>query len=126
MTGIAGHRATHMAVGFVLMGVWAMWANRSHQMPAPLIAGVVQGTLTALITGLLKAIMDGLFDRTSGLAALILPPVAAAATSVTVLSVVHKIVGTPEVWLTLAVPSTVATIYGVIYTATRWNRRGRR
>jgi hypothetical protein len=108
------------------MGAWAAWANRSHPMPVPLVAGLVQGTLTAFITGLLKAIMDWLFDQLTGLAALILPPIAAAATSVTVLSQVHRIAGTPEVWLTLAVPSTVATIYAVIYTATRWNRREHR
>lgn len=65
MTGFPGHRLTHMAVGFLLMGIWAAWANRTHPVPAPLIAGLLQGVLTALITGLLKAIMDWLFDRLS-------------------------------------------------------------
>ena len=64
------------------MGGWAVFANLGHPMPAPLVAGLVQGTLTALITLGLKRMVEGIVARTSGWAAALLPPLAACAVSV--------------------------------------------
>ena len=50
-------KAVHGIGGFVLMGGWAFFANRAHEMPSPLIAGIVQGLLTATITLFLKRII---------------------------------------------------------------------
>lgn len=44
----AGGSARHMALAFVAMGGWAALANRAHPMPDPLIAGLVQGALSAM------------------------------------------------------------------------------
>ncbi|MGK7752575.1 MULTISPECIES: hypothetical protein [unclassified Roseovarius] len=105
----------HMAGGFVLMGGWAVWANSSHPMPAPLTAGLVQGVLSACITLLLKTVTERLLPRLSGAPGLVLPPLACAALSVTLLSLVHHAAGTPEIMTTLALPVTVATSYAALY-----------
>ena len=47
-----------MTVAFIAMGSWATFANLAHPMPRPLIAGVVQGTLSALITLFLKRMIE--------------------------------------------------------------------
>lgn len=121
---IAGHHATHMAGGFLMMGGWAVFANRAHPMPDPVVAGLVQGTLTALITLSLKSLIEALSRRFDDLRALWLPPLCAAVTSAVLLSTVHTLAGTPEVLATIAVPLTVASSYATIYCFTLW--RGRR
>jgi hypothetical protein len=105
----------HMAGGFVLMGGWAVLANAAHPMPAPVIAGLVQGALSAGITLMLKSVIERLLSLISGTPGLILPPLTCAAISITVLSLVHRAVGTPEITATLVLPVTVATSYAALY-----------
>ena len=112
------NKALHGAGGFLLMGGWAVFANRAFEMPAPLIAGVVQGLLTALITLFLKRIIEGIFHRTAGWPRFILPPVVACLISIALLSVIHSIAGTPALLATLSVPVTVSTLYAFFYTLT--------
>ena len=121
---LADRNWAHMAGGFLLMGSWAGFANRHHPMPAPLVAGLVQGCLTAVITLGLKRLVELLATRLTGPAALVLPPVAACAVSLALLSSVHTLAGTPEVLRTLAVPTTVATLYAALYTFRIWRRHG--
>lgn len=109
-------KLTHGAAGFLLMGGWAAFANRAFAMPAPLIAGLVQGVLTACITLLLKQVIEAIFARTSGPARLALPPLAAFATSLILLTTIHTLAGTPAFWATIIVPLTVSTLYAILYT----------
>ena len=111
-------KAVHGAGGFVLMGGWAVFANRAHEMPAPLIAGLVQGLLTATITLFLKRIIEGIFHRTAGWQRFVLPPVAACLISIALLTVIHSIAGTPALLATISVPITVSTLYAFFYTLT--------
>ena len=120
MTALADRTWIHMAGGFAAMGGWAVFANAAHPMPGPLIAGLVQGTMTALITLGMKRMLEALIIRLPGVTGRVLPPLAAFALSVTVLSLIHTAAGTPEVLRTLAVPTTVATIYAAIYTQRVW------
>ncbi|WP_317055783.1 MULTISPECIES: hypothetical protein [Roseovarius] len=106
----------HMAGGFALMGGWAALAHASYPFATQVKAGLTQGTLTAIITLGLKQVVEALSTRLPGLAGLILPPLVACAVSVSLLYTIHTLVGTPEVWTTLALPSTVATIYAALYT----------
>ncbi|QEL24935.1 hypothetical protein FQV39_21830 [Bosea sp. F3-2] len=110
----------HVAFAFLAMGSWAVFANRAHPMPAPLLAGVIQGALSAVITLLLKRCIEYLASRFTGLAALLAPPAIAALVSVSVLTLVHTIGGTPEIGRTIAVPLTVATSYAVLYNLSLW------
>ena len=50
--------ALHTGAGFLAMGAWAAFANRTHPMPTPLIAGAVQGTISAVLTFVLKRIVE--------------------------------------------------------------------
>lgn len=113
----------HVGFAFLAMGSWAVFANRTHPMPAPLLAGLIQGTLSALITLLLKRGIEYLASRFSGLAALLAPPAIAGLVSASALTAIHTISGTPEVARTIAVPLTVATSYAALYNFSLWRSR---
>lgn len=106
----------HMAGGFALMGGWAAFAHADHSFSTQVRSGVTQGLLTAFITLGLKRMVEAVATRLSGLVGLIAPPILACAISVSLLFTMHSLVGTPKVWTTLALPSTVATIYAALYT----------
>lgn len=115
---------THVAFAFIVMGAWAVFANRYHPMPEPLVAGLVQGALSATITLLMKKALDYLsalfFRRNAVRAALIAPPVLVCSVSLTGLILSHVAAGTPEIFATIAVPFSVAFTYAWIYTFGIW------
>ncbi|KUL96023.1 membrane protein [Bosea sp. WAO] len=113
----------HVGFAFLAMGSWAVFANRAHPMPAPLVAGLIQGTLSALITLLLKRGIEYLASRFAGLPALLAPPVIAGLVSASLLTIIHTIGGTPEIARTIAVPLTVATSYAGLYNFSLWRSR---
>ena len=112
--------AVHIAFAFIAMGGWAVFANRAHAMPAPLLAGLVQGGLSASITLFLKRLIEALAARFSGIAALLAPPAIACAVSASLLTLIHTLAGTPEVLATIIVPLTVATSYAALYNYSLW------
>jgi hypothetical protein len=89
-------------------------------MPGPLVAGLVQGALSALITLGLKRGVEALVRHLPGRCALFVPPVAAWAASAALLTAIHALVGTPEILATILVPNLVATIYALLYTVAIW------
>lgn len=113
----------HLAFAFLVMGGWAAFANRAHPMPAPLIAGLIQGALSASITLVLKRSIEALAGRFSGLAALLVPPAIAGLVSASLLTAIHAVGGTPEIGRTIAVPLTVATSYAALYNLSLWRSR---
>lgn len=119
----ARNSAVHMAVAFLAMGGWAVYANAAHPMPRPLIAGVAQGCVSALITLFLKQMLEALSQRLANLAALALPPIAAVLCSVALLLTIHGAAGTPEILRTIAVPLTVTAVYAATYNFALWKRR---
>jgi hypothetical protein len=121
---LAQNSLVHIAVAFLAMGGWAVFANRAHPWPQPLFAGIVQGALSGAITFVLKRMIERLASRFSGIAALVLPPLIAVGLSVAVLSSIHALAGTPEILATMALPVSVTAIYSTIYTAALW-RTGR-
>ncbi len=120
---LAGSSLVHVAVAFLAMGGWALFANRAHAFPAPLVAGVVQGALSAAITLVLKRMIEGLAARLPGLAALVLPPVTAIGLSIALLTTMHGLAGTPEILATIIVPVSVTALYSSLYSATLWRSR---
>jgi hypothetical protein len=113
----------HVGFAFLAMGSWAVFANRAHPMPAPLLAGLIQGMLSASITLILKQGIEGLARRFSGLAALLAPPAIAGLVSASLLTAIHTLGGTPEIARTIAVPLTVATSYAALYNLSLWRSR---
>ncbi len=120
---VAQNSLVHIGVAFLAMGGWAVFANRAHALPQPLVAGVVQGALSGAITFVLKRMIERLASSFSGIAALVLPPLIAVALSLAVLTSIHALAGTPEILATIALPTSVTAIYSTIYTAALWRIR---
>ncbi|OCP00867.1 MULTISPECIES: hypothetical protein [unclassified Ensifer] len=115
LKGLAGNSVVHVAFAFFAMGGWALVANRHHPMPKPLVAAVVQGTLSALLTLYLKTAIDALSKRVRGARRLFLPPLLACLGSSALLVAIHAATGTPEILRTIAVPLAVSTSYAALY-----------
>ncbi len=111
---IIAHRATHIAFAFVALGGWAFWANRMHEMPAPLIAGLLQGVISATITIGLQWIIHRVYGRTRNAG---LSMITAALFSLATISSLHALAGTPEIMATIAIPWMVGCIYVIAYTS---------
>ncbi|QND48121.1 hypothetical protein HB780_21030 [Rhizobium lusitanum] len=112
---LAGSSVVHLLFAFLAMGGWAVFANRMHPMPRPVIAGLVQGILSACLTLFLKSVIDALSKRFRGLAALWAPPLIACLGSSGILVTIHALSGTPEIVKTIAVPLLVSTSYATLY-----------
>lgn len=121
--GLARSSIGHVALAFLAMGSWAAFVNRAHQMPQPLVAGVVQGLISGLITLFLKRMIETLSARVAGPGGLIVPPMVAVATSLLILTTVHRFAGTPEIRATIALPLTVTAIYAALYSFALWRSR---
>ncbi|MBB3463040.1 hypothetical protein [Rhizobium sp. BK377] len=114
----------HVLFAFLAMGIWAVFANRAHDMPAPLYAGLVQGTISACLTLFLKSVIDWLTSRFSGSTRFWAPPLIACLGSASILVVFHAASGTPEIIKTIALPLLVSTTYAAIYNYSISTRRG--
>ena len=113
----------HVGFAFVAMGAWAVFANRGHPIGAAMLAGLVQGSISAVLTLFLKKGLEWMNARFKGLMALIVPPLITAATILFILLSIHTLAGTPEIWATIAVPFTVSTSYAILYNLGLWRRR---
>jgi LytS/YehU family sensor histidine kinase len=112
---LAGSSIVHVLFAFLAMGGWAVFANRMHPMPRPVISGLVQGILSACLTLFLKSVIEALSKRFRGLAALWAPPLIACLGSTGILVTIHALSGTPEIVKTIAVPLLVSTSYAALY-----------
>ena len=107
--------AVHVAFAFLAMGGWAVFANRLHGPERALLAGLVQGTLSGLLTLGLKRFLEAAIARLPDLWAAILPPTATCAGVLVILVTAHHLAGTPNVWATISVPYAVSSSYAWIY-----------
>lgn len=114
----AGASATHVGFAFLAMGGWALYANSAHGLADAVGPAVAQGVLSGLITLGLKRVLEALRPRFSVLAAYVAPPVLTASVVLAVLVLVHRLIGTPEMVRTIAVPWSVSTLYAFAYAAT--------
>lgn len=117
---MASNTFVHVAFGFLAMGAWAVFANRGHPLPQALLAGLVQGAISGLLTLFLKKFLEWLNAKLNGVTALVLPPFITATAIATILVTAHTLAGTPEVLATIAVPFTVSTTYAILYNLRLW------
>ncbi len=114
----------HVGFAFLAMGSWAVFANRAHPMPEPLIAGLVQGTLSGAITLVMKKALEALsrlfFAGGKIKSALVLPPLIVCSISLLVLISAHRAAGTPELAATIVLPFSVAFSYACLYAYNLW------
>ena len=93
---LARASAVHVGVAFVAMGGWTLFANRAHG-SAAIAPALAQGTISGLITLVLKRVLEAFSARLSGALAYVLPPLATASVILAVLIGVHRLIGTPEI-----------------------------
>ncbi len=118
----AANTLVHVAFAFIVLGGWAVFANRHHSLPEMLIAGAVQGTISATLTLGLKKFLEWFAARMKGWPALIAPPLITASTILAILWSAHTLAGTPEIAATIAVPFTVSTTYAILYNLRLWRQ----
>ncbi len=114
----------HVLFAFVVMGGWAVFANRNHAMPQPVYSGLLQGAVSACLTLFLKSVIDALSRRFSGVTRFWAPPLIACLGSASLLTALHALIGTPEIASTIAVPLMVSTSYAAIYNYSLSGRKG--
>lgn len=120
---MAESTVAHVGFAFIAMGGWAVFANRAHPLNEALFAGLVQGTISAVLTLCLKKFLEWFNAKLSGPAALIMPPLITASVIFTILYTAHTLAGTPEVALTIAAPFTISTTYAILYNLRLWKAR---
>jgi TRAP-type C4-dicarboxylate transport system permease small subunit len=100
------------ALAFALWGGWALLANWSSDPQHALIAGLLQGTASALMTLVMAIAAKALFYRLpEGAARLLLPAVLIVSASFTLLYLVHSWHQTHALWQTIVPPTSLAFIY---------------
>lgn len=107
----------HVAFGFLLMGGWALFANRGHGLAAAWLPALAQGILSGALTGALKKTLEALDGRIAGPLAFVIPPMVTAGSILALLVLVHRLIGTPELVATVAFPWSVSTLYAIVYNA---------
>ena len=109
--------AAHMAFGFLLMGGWALFANRAHGLEESWLPALAQGTVSALLTGIIKKVIEWMDGRIPGALAYVVPPLVTASSILATLFAMHSAIGTPEIAATIAFPWSISTLYAIIYNA---------
>lgn len=117
MKALIRSSVVHVAFAFLMMGGWALFANRAHGLAAAVPPALAQGTVSGVLTGALKKTLEALDGRLSGPSAYLIPPAITAASILALLVLVHGLIGTPELIATIAVPWSVSTTYAVLYNA---------
>ncbi len=114
---------THILFAFIVMGSWSIFANWSYPFPRAYVAGLVQSTLSASITYLLKRVIERLAMKFTNGYVLWAPPLIACFVSLCILVTIHLIARTPELIRTISLPFCVASTYAAIYNYTLWKGR---
>jgi hypothetical protein len=107
----------HVAFGFLLMGGWALFANRSHGLAAAWLPALAQGILSGALTGALKKTLEALDGKIAGPLAFVVPPAVTAGSILALLVLVHRLMSTPELVATIAFPWSLSTLYAIVYNA---------
>lgn len=102
--------------GFVGYGGWAMYANAGHGSDIAMRSGIVQGTYSLILTFLMTLVTEWLYVRLGGLSG-------GRSLTVSLIAIIlfcsaysiHKLVGTPEVLMTILPGFVIGTIYTLVY-----------
>ncbi|WP_412074319.1 hypothetical protein [Tritonibacter mobilis] len=112
----------HVAVGFLTMGGWAVFANAGSGLRVMLLAGLVQGLISGGLTLGLKRSVDWMRPRMARGLGNWMPPLIAICGSAFLLVIAHWLSGTPEIAATIAVPLGVSLSYIFTYNILRQRR----
>lgn len=119
MSALAPGRVLAAALAFVLWGGWALLANWSAGHRDALVAGLLQGCASAIITLVMAVCASALFARLPGpFLRIVLPPLLIVSVSFSGLWLAHTANATPALWTTILPPSGLAFIYCLYLTFT--------
>ncbi|MFN3579110.1 MAG: hypothetical protein ACK4VV_01385 [Pseudomonas sp.] len=105
-------------LAFALWGGWALYANLGASTSQAIIAGILQGTASAVITLCMALAINRLFPLfRQPLIALLLPPCIIVSITSSLLFILHSLGQTPQLWLTILPPSAVAFAFCLFLTA---------
>ena len=121
MKSLLRSTVVHVAFAFIAMGGWTLFANRGHGLQWA--SAATQGAASAVITLVLKRVLEGLGGKFPGLLAYIVPPLITAGAISLMLFFLHRAIGTPAILQTIAVPWCVSTLYAILYSADVERRR---
>lgn len=99
---------------FVIWGSWAYFMNYQYGFYAGMLAGLIQGTASFIITLFLVHAVTYLFSRfTDYFCQLFLPAIITVTCTGTCLASIHALVGTPAIFHTITPAITVAFFFCV-------------
>lgn len=124
MSRLMASNPLHVAVAFLAMGGWAVFANAGHGLRAMLLAGLVQGLISGALTLGLKRSVDWMRPRMARGPGYWVPPLIAISGSALLLVLVHWLSDTPEIAATVVVPLGVSLSYIFAYNILRQCREG--
>lgn len=102
--------------GFVGYGLWAWYANREHGADIAMRSGLVQGGYSLVLTFVMTLVTEALYHRWQHLAKAALCTTAVVSTTLLASAYsIHRVVGTPEIWMTIAPGFVIGTIYTYVY-----------
>lgn len=108
----ADQRLPTAALAFVLWGGWAVLANQSVGIAQAVLAGALQGTASAVITLIMAALATRLYHRFHHpLIKVLAPPCLIVSVSSSLLYLIHSLGQTPNLWLTIIPPSSLALAF---------------
>jgi hypothetical protein len=105
-----------VAFAALAMGGWAWLANHRHGLEAAAGPALAQGTMSGGITLGPKRALESMSARFGAPAAYLVPPAITAAAVLSALAA-HRLIGTPAIAATIAVPWSVSTLYAILYSA---------
>jgi hypothetical protein len=112
---LARSSVVHVGFAILAMGAWAVFANRSAGVGHALAAGLVQGTLSGVITLGLKRFLETASARLPGVWAVLAPPAISCAVILALLVGAHLAAGTRHIWATISLPYAVSSTYAWVY-----------
>ncbi|WP_265655663.1 hypothetical protein [Verminephrobacter aporrectodeae] len=112
-------------LAFLVQGGWTLWVNLPHGLGRSAISAAMQGLLSGVSASVMTLIMEWIYRTLSPSP---LRPIASALGPIllmaSVLYAVHRVIGTPEIAATMALPMIAIVAYAIVYTA-KLSRRSR-
>ena len=104
--------------GFVAYGGWAFWVNAPHSLEMGVMAGILQGSYSFLLTLGMTLVMEYLMQKLSVVPGrAILTVILASSGTLSVAYGIQWLNGTPEILLTILPGFVIGTVYSAVYVA---------
>ena len=107
------------ALAGTIYGLWAIYANRGHDLAHVARAASAQFLLSFASTAFLTLLIEGVLARGRSVANLVLAATGPHAGMITLFMVVHWCAGTPNVLATIAPSAAIGLVFSIAYVLKR-------